>query len=181
MKIRCDVIKDLLPLYAEDLASEGSRELVETHMEECDGCKKELDKIRKPEIEVSFDDRNHMKRFATKLRKHTINIILFTVFITAAVMSLISGLLLKPGDEMGYTIFYFYLLLPFTSFVCTLLLGLRATKLKYLAPILFGGLGLIIPTIIYHYFDTFALNFSFYPSLFGLIIGHIIYLIRKKR
>ncbi len=42
MKITCDVIRDLLPLYAEDLASADSRALIEAHLDNCPECQKEL-------------------------------------------------------------------------------------------------------------------------------------------
>jgi len=182
MKINCDVIQDLLPLYAENMASQGSRDLVEEHLEECETCKQELGQIMKPGIKISMKDVDQVKGFARKFRKHTINIAVMSVFITVSIISLISGLFfLKPGDEIGYVILYLYLLLPFTSLVCSLFLGTRATVLKYLAPIIFGIFGSLVPTIVFHYFSWFALSFGFIPSLFGLTIGHIIYLCKKKR
>jgi len=40
---KCDVVKDLLPLYQEGLLSEASVELVEAHLKTCGACKKEAD------------------------------------------------------------------------------------------------------------------------------------------
>lgn len=37
--MRCDVIKDLIPLYEEDLCSQASRELVEEHVRDCADCR----------------------------------------------------------------------------------------------------------------------------------------------
>ena len=42
MKINCEVIGDLLPLYAENMASKKSRELVEEHIATCESCKQAL-------------------------------------------------------------------------------------------------------------------------------------------
>ena len=42
MKITCNVIKDLLPLYHDKICSEDSRKIVEEHLVECDNCRKEL-------------------------------------------------------------------------------------------------------------------------------------------
>ena len=39
MKLDCDVIRDLLPLYAEKLASPASSALVEQHLAECEACR----------------------------------------------------------------------------------------------------------------------------------------------
>jgi len=44
--IDCNVIKDLLPLYEEELASDSSRKIVEEHIEECLYCKKELEQMK---------------------------------------------------------------------------------------------------------------------------------------
>ena len=44
-KISCEVIKDLLPLYIDDVASEGTKELVEDHVKECVDCRKELEEM----------------------------------------------------------------------------------------------------------------------------------------
>lgn len=48
MKINCDVIRDLLPLYAEDLSSDSSRKLVDEHLTHCEGCRRELELLKKP-------------------------------------------------------------------------------------------------------------------------------------
>ena len=40
MKLSCDIIRDLMPLYAEELASADSREAVEGHLLGCESCRK---------------------------------------------------------------------------------------------------------------------------------------------
>lgn len=44
MNISCDIIKDLLPLYHDDVCSEDSRKLIEEHLDNCEACKAELKK-----------------------------------------------------------------------------------------------------------------------------------------
>ncbi len=51
MKINCNVIRDLLSLYADDVCSKESRELVDEHLAECPACAEELARIRESEIE----------------------------------------------------------------------------------------------------------------------------------
>ena len=46
MKISCNVVRDLLPLYAEDLASEDTRLLVDEHLCGCENCAAELDTMK---------------------------------------------------------------------------------------------------------------------------------------
>ena len=45
--ISCDVIRDLIPLYIDDICSEQSKRLIEDHIDECENCRKALDKSRK--------------------------------------------------------------------------------------------------------------------------------------
>jgi hypothetical protein len=46
MKYDCDVIKDLLPLYEDGVASEKSKSIVEEHFSECSSCKNYFSIIR---------------------------------------------------------------------------------------------------------------------------------------
>lgn len=45
MKISCGIIRDLLPLYHDNVCSKESRELVEEHVKNCQGCKSELERL----------------------------------------------------------------------------------------------------------------------------------------
>ena len=47
MDISCNIIRDLLPLYAEDLVSEDSRRLVAEHLYSCDACAVALAELKK--------------------------------------------------------------------------------------------------------------------------------------
>ena len=46
MDKNCNIIRDLLPLYAEDLLSEDSRALVENHLVGCKECQRDLESIK---------------------------------------------------------------------------------------------------------------------------------------
>ena len=41
-EIKCEVIRDLLPLYHDGVCSEESKKLVEEHLASCEGCREEL-------------------------------------------------------------------------------------------------------------------------------------------
>ena len=51
MNKECDVIRDLLPLYADNVVSDTSREIIETHLADCDACRDYLKKLRDTELE----------------------------------------------------------------------------------------------------------------------------------
>ena len=38
MKLSCEVIKDLLPLYYDKVCSEETKVIVEEHLNECENC-----------------------------------------------------------------------------------------------------------------------------------------------
>lgn len=45
LKLSCDVISDLLPLYYDDASTTDSRSLVEAHLKDCAACRSMLEKI----------------------------------------------------------------------------------------------------------------------------------------
>ncbi len=51
MKTDCEIVRDLLPLYVDEICSEKSRELVDEHLQECGECSEMLRKLKKTEIE----------------------------------------------------------------------------------------------------------------------------------
>lgn len=46
----CDVTRDLLPLYIDEVCSEGSREMIEEHLRCCEACKKEYRLMKAPAL-----------------------------------------------------------------------------------------------------------------------------------
>ena len=48
MKMECEVIRDLLPLYAEKIASPATNALVEQHLAECPDCRAQLEQMEQP-------------------------------------------------------------------------------------------------------------------------------------
>lgn len=43
---KCNIIRDLLPLYLDEVCTEESRELVEKHLERCEVCRRELNEMK---------------------------------------------------------------------------------------------------------------------------------------
>lgn len=54
MKLNCNVIRDLLPLYADQICSDESRGLVDEHLAECGDCRALLQQMRSTEIETGL-------------------------------------------------------------------------------------------------------------------------------
>ena len=73
MKLECDVIRDLLPLYAEKLASPASSALVEQHLAACPACRAELERMEKPvPVQPEPQPDAPLKGIRTALRKKRI-------------------------------------------------------------------------------------------------------------
>lgn len=84
MDVSCNIIKDLLPLYAEDLTSEESKRLVDDHLCSCDDCTKELAAIKKaPKVPLEVDVQS-LKRVGNSIRRRR------TLTVFAAIMTLIT-------------------------------------------------------------------------------------------
>jgi len=96
MKVTCDVIKDILPLYVENMASEDTRYLVEEHIANCESCKKQLEEMSLP-IKPIFDtDTEPLKKIKNTLRKKKLQTIILTVMLTAILFSTGIAFLTSP-------------------------------------------------------------------------------------
>lgn len=73
MKTDCNIIKDLLPLYAEKLTNETTSQFVLEHLSKCESCQKELLQITKePELPVSLYDYKNLKKAKNRDRNYKI-------------------------------------------------------------------------------------------------------------
>ena len=181
MGMDCDVICDLLPLYVEGMASPGSCRLIEEHLSACETCRKTFAQIKEPAPPIVLSA-NPAKKFQRAFRKHTATVAAVSAFVTIAAGILIWGLFfLRPGDEMGYALLNFYLLLPLTALVCSWTAGMRSGWVKWLAPLLFGGIGWFLPLAVFHSTDPIFLFFAFLPSIVGVLAGAGLSTIRARR
>ena len=55
MKLSCDIIRDLLPLYAEELASGDSQEAVREHLDGCEDCRRTYEKMKESPVIIRED------------------------------------------------------------------------------------------------------------------------------
>ena len=87
MKTECDVIRDLLPLYADEACSLQSRALVEEHLGECPECSSMLQRLREDEIETDLlEETESVISYAVRRFRRR----------SAAVGSAVSGAVLIP-------------------------------------------------------------------------------------
>ena len=87
MKTDCSIVRDLLPLYADDVCSDASRQIVDEHLKECAECASELKRLRASEIENGLqNERNEVIRYQAKRFRNR----------SAAVGSVIAGIFAIP-------------------------------------------------------------------------------------
>ena len=116
-KIDCNIIRDLLPLYEDSVASQETQELVRTHLADCPACREELRKIRTPISLPPDEDEEAVKRFleyrAEVRRKQNRKIIRFVAIAAALVLILLWCTRPRSWESIFYsgdlTRFYAYL------------------------------------------------------------------------
>ncbi|HCL03944.1 MAG TPA: hypothetical protein DHW61_16315 [Lachnoclostridium phytofermentans] len=73
MNKSCDIVRDLIPLYLDNVCSQESRRFVEEHVEHCESCKKELSENRIEFDSMTFksdkEEVETMKKIAHKWKK----------------------------------------------------------------------------------------------------------------
>ena len=100
MKIRCEVIRDLLPLYVDDIVSDESRRLIEEHIAECEDCRAYLKELFDSEDEsLRQDFVDEMKPLKRIRRKEMINRVALIVILLAFVAMAGGFLSLFVTDE----------------------------------------------------------------------------------
>lgn len=100
---KCNVIKDLLPLYADEVCSEDSREMVEQHLAVCKDCTQELEDYRYNTglPEVSADEA--MKKFKKKMSKKNVVKVLVGVVLCLTVILGGTYILFVPEFAVPYS------------------------------------------------------------------------------
>ena len=90
--IKCDIIKDLLPGYADDVVSDETKKEVENHIKDCTVCKEELEQLKKP-IGKTLPEKQEKQKinFLKKIKKRTWT----KIAATAAVLIIVAAVLLQ--------------------------------------------------------------------------------------
>ena len=88
-KTNCELINDLLPLYADNVCSEESKAAVAEHISDCEKCRAQLEKMERPISVDPAEDIAVMKRIKQRIRIEKIVIIgisAILLFLALAVM-----------------------------------------------------------------------------------------------
>ena len=89
----CDIVKDLLPLVAEDMASESTKEYVNAHLETCETCRKAYEEMKTP---VEAEPAAPLKTVKKAVKKRGLLIAGLIACLVAALLLGAFARLLKP-------------------------------------------------------------------------------------
>ena len=92
MNMTCDVIRDLLPLYADEVCSEASKALVEEHLQGCGACAEELRVMRSGESAVIAEEVDTVKKAGQLWKKNKLRSLVLGLLIAAAIFGAWYGL-----------------------------------------------------------------------------------------
>ena len=97
MNVSCEIIKDLLPLYFDDVCSNDSKAVIEEHLATCDSCKSELQVMKESlpinnaeqNLKASESVRKLSKRWRSGMKKSILKGILIGAITIAAIILLL--------------------------------------------------------------------------------------------
>ena len=118
MKISCNIIEDLLPLYVDDMVSEDSRQLVEEHLKACPTCRRMQEEIMREnhltDIKKGSDsgqtnkmEAELLKKFAVRfvkreLRRYSWQLPLFWQPVESGIIGIMIRKITFPGTRQTY-------------------------------------------------------------------------------
>ncbi len=105
-KENCSLIKDLLPLYIDELCSRESTQIIKNHLEVCPECNKEYEQLtNQPEIKVVNDNSTELiKGVGNMFKKDKKKAVIKTVSIFLVILTLLGVLAFLKVPLMLYKI-----------------------------------------------------------------------------
>ena len=101
MKLDCCVVRDLLPLYVENMVSDQTAEQIKQHLAECPECKNEYDSFgstsRLDALEVPQPDAQPFKKIMRKMNRQ-----MFALAYGLIIFFILWGFSLTGGENLMY-------------------------------------------------------------------------------
>jgi hypothetical protein len=82
-KLDCNIIKDLLPLYIDNMTSQTSNQCIDEHLKSCQECKKVYEQMEQTITVETAPELHEFKKFLNKIKIKYIIIVLLTIGIIA--------------------------------------------------------------------------------------------------
>lgn len=101
-KTNCNLINDLLPLYADNVCSEESKSAVAEHIADCDKCRAQLEKMGRPISVNPAEDIAVMKRIKQRIRIEKIVVIGISAIVLFLALAVIYFFVFTVDYTMDY-------------------------------------------------------------------------------
>lgn len=116
MKTECSIVRDLLPLYLEDMVSPETAQYVAAHLANCEECRGELDSLKEVSPEEILENQDSaapfqkfMKRINRQFHSFAYSMIIFFIFLgfswTGGENLMYNSLIMPVVGIFGYYVF----------------------------------------------------------------------------
>ena len=86
--VNCNIIKDILPLYVDEVVSADTRSMVSAHLENCADCRRKYEKL-KSSISIPMDDNEApLKKMKRTWNRKKVILVCSTLILAIAIMCL---------------------------------------------------------------------------------------------
>lgn len=177
MKYSCETIKDLLPLYHDNVCSDSSRRIVEEHLLECDSCKRMMERINDNTYDNQLQEerKNVIGNYTKKVKRKS----MVVGICIASVLSIPILVCLIVNIATGHGLDWFFIVLAslmvFASLVAVPLIVEAKKGLWTLGSFTISLLLLLFVCCIYSGGNWFFV--ASVPILFGLSVIFLPYVI----
>jgi len=96
MKVTCDIIRDILPLYSEDMLSDDSRAMVEEHIEACEECEHYLKEIKSSNKIPMDTNTSTLVKIKSSLQRKKIQTVMLSVMLSLIIGVILIAFLTAP-------------------------------------------------------------------------------------
>ena len=105
--MKCNIVKDLLPLYCDKLTSQDSNEEIEKHLHECGECNAVYESMKQKEDDIKVPDKDlkPLKKVKKRTKLKVIGAVFGTIAVLAAVFVFVFvGVIPISSDKLHYTV-----------------------------------------------------------------------------
>ncbi len=97
----CSIVKDLLPLYIDEVASDETSNFIKEHLLTCEACQKDLDFYKKEltknnQADDRINEANTLKKISGNIKRKNRLVFAFSTLLSAVVIILIAFYLVVP-------------------------------------------------------------------------------------
>ena len=101
-KTNCELINDLLPLYADNVCSEESKAAVAEHIADCEKCRTQLEKMGRPISVDPAEDIAVMKRIKRRIRIEKIVVVGISAIVIIIALFFLNFFVFATDYTMDY-------------------------------------------------------------------------------